>query len=391
MIEIRRIANNNRSELKQFVEFRYHLYLDCEYAVPFLHMDEIDTLNSDKNKSFECCEAEYFMAYRDGKPVGRVAAIINHRANEHWQDKVVRFGWLDFIDDIRVSRALLKTVEKWGRERGMEKMVGPMGFTDMDREGMLVEGFNELATMYANYNYAYYPKHMEQMGFAKDNDYLEYRIKVPDVVPEKFGKLAEMVEKRYNLHVRKVTRRELLHEGYGKKFFDIVNATYNELYGYSGLSDGQIDQLVNFYIKIADLNLVTAVEDWNDDHKFVGFGITFPSFSIALKKCGGKLFPIGWWQLLRTIKWHKTDTVDLLLIGVLPEYRSKGVNSLIFNDLIRQFQHYGFKWAEAMVQMETNTNVQSQWQYLESRQHKRHRCYRKELQHVKKQRKRKDN
>ena len=378
-IEIRTVTNNR--ELKQFIRFYYDLYRGSKYAVPFLFFDEWNTLSRDKNPSFECCDTEYFMAFRKGKMVGRVAAIINKRANERWNRREVRFGWFDFVDDIEVSRALLQAVEDWGRSQGMNEIAGPLGFTDMDREGMLVEGFEELATVYINYNHPYYPKHMEQLGgWNKDNDYMEYKVKVPEVVPDKFAKLSEMIEKRYNLHPRKFTRHELVKEGMGRYIFHMINETYKDLYGYSELSERQIDQLVDAYINKADLNLVTGVVDGNDNNKLVGFGITFPSFARAMQKShNGSLWPITWWRVLRALKWHKTDTVDLLLIGVLPEYRAKGANALIFNDLIQQFQRYGFKWAEAMQQMETNTGVQSHWQYLESRQHRRHRCYCKTL------------
>ena len=368
----------DRKGLQRFVQFYYDLYRDCDQAVPYLYLDEITTLRRDKNPSFECCEADYFLAYKEGRLVGRVAAIVNHRANEQWGRKQVRFGWFDFVDDPEVSAALLNTVEQWGRERGMTEMAGPLGFIDTDREGMLIEGFDELSTMYVNYNYPYYAEHIARFkGFEKDNDYLEYKVTVPDVVPDKFAKIAAMVEKRYGLRVHKFTRHELTKEGYGRKVFDLLNETYKDLYGFSRLSQRQIDKLVDDYIKIADLNLVTAIMDGD---RMVGFGITFPSFSKALKRThDGRFLPWGWWHMLRTLKWHKTDTVDLLLIGVLPEYRPKGANAMIFNELIQQFQRYGFKWAEAMPQMETNENVRSQWQYLESTQHRRHRCYRKLL------------
>jgi hypothetical protein len=376
MVEIRKVST--RRELKQFVQFYYDLYRGSEQAVPYLFFDEMATLRRDKNPSFECCEADYFLAYKDGKVVGRVAAIINRRANERWQCRQVRFGWFDFIDDPEVSRALLETVEQWGRERGMTEMAGPLGFIDTDREGMLVEGFDELSTMYVNYNYPYYAKHIERYGgFAKDNDYVEFKVKVPQDMDFKFHKVAEMVRKRYGLRVHKFTRHELLKEGYGHEVFRLLNATYKDLYGFSQLSDQQVDKLVNDYIKIADLNLVTAIMDGD---RMIGFGITFPSFSRALQKTrDGRLFPMGWWQVLKILKWHKTDTVDLLLIGVLPEYRSKGAVALIFDDLIQQFQRYGFKWADAMPQMESNEAVLAQWQYLDSRIHRRHRCFRKLL------------
>ncbi len=376
MIEIRKVST--KKELKTFVQFYYDLYRGSEFAVPYLYSEEIATLRRDKNPSFECCEADYFLAYKDGKVAGRVAAIINYRANERWNCHQVRFGWFDFIDDIEVSTALLKTVEDWGREKGMNEIAGPLGFIDTDREGMLVEGFDQLSTMYINYNYPYYPKHMERIeGFRKDNDYLEMKVKVPEVVPDKFAKLTEMVKKRYGLRVHKFTRRELIEQNYGRQVFQLLNATYKDLYGFSQLSETQVDKLVNDYIKIADLNLVTAIMDGD---KMVGFGITFPSFSKALQKTrDGRFLPFGWWHLLKILKWHKTPIVDLLLIGVLPEYRSKGANALIFDDLIRQFQAYGFEWAETGPQMETNEGVLSHWQYLESINHRRHRCYRKKF------------
>ena len=375
-IEIKQVTN--RKELKQFVQFYYDLYRGNNYAVPYLFFDEMTTLRKDKNPSFECCEAEYFMAFRDGKMVGRVAAIINRRANERWNCHQVRFGWFDFIDDTAVSTALLQAVEQWGRSKGMNEIAGPLGFIDTDREGMLVEGFDQLSTMYVNYNHPYYPRHMEQLqGFQKANDWVEMKVKVPDEVPAKFAKITEMVSKRYGLRVHKFTRNELIKEGWGRKTFDLLNATYKDLYGFSQLSDRQIDKLVNDYIQIADLNLVTAVMDGD---KMVGFGITFPSFSEAMQKTSdGRFLPFGWWHLLKVLKWHKTPLVDLLLIGVLPEYRGKGANALIFDDLIRWFQRYHFEYAITGPQMESNEGVLSQWQYLEATPYRRHRCYRKFL------------
>ena len=375
-IEIKQVSN--RKELTQFVQFYYDLYRGNNYAVPYLFSEEMNTLRSDRNPSFECCDARYFMAFRNGHLVGRVAAIINRRANECWQRRQIRFGWFDFIDDLEVSKALLQAVEDWGRKEGMTELAGPLGFIDTDREGMLIEGFDQLSTMYINYNHPYYPEHMEQMeGFEKANDWVEMKVKVPEVVPEKFSKITEMVRKRYGLRVHKFTRKELIDEGYGRQLFDLLNTTYKDLYGFSQLSDRQIDKLVNDYIKIADLNLVTAIMDGD---KMVGFGITFPSFSHAMQKThDGRFLPFGWWHMLKVLKWHKTPIVDLLLIGVLPEYRSKGANALIFDDLIRWFQRYNFEWAETGPQMESNEGVLSQWQYLDATQHRRHRCYRKML------------
>ena len=380
--EIRIIPITTKKGLKTFIQFHYDLYRDHKFAIPFLRFDEMNTLDPKKNPAFEFCEAQYFLTVdSEARIVGRIAGIINHRANEEWNKKQVRFGWFDFVDNVAVSCALLRAVENWGKSKGMNECVGPLGFTDMDREGLLIEGFDRKSTMYINYNYPYYKTHLESFPlYEKDNDWLEYRIRIPEVTPAKFAKTAQMIESRYNLHVHKFTRRELTSGGMGRKVFEIVNETYKNLYDFQQLTEKQIDEYVNTYIKKADLNLVTGVVDGNAGNKLVAFGVSFPSFTDALREIGdGKLFPTGWLKVLKVLKWHKTDTVDLLLIGVLPEYRKKGANALIFADLIEQYRRYGFKWAEAMPQMETNTGVQSQWQYLESEQHRRHRCYKKKI------------
>ena len=378
-VQIKRVET--KKDLKDFIEFHYDLYEGDQYDAPNLYSDELKTLSRDKNAAFDFCEAEYFLALKEGKVVGRVAAIINNKANEKWDKKDVRFGWIDFIDDIEVSKALLKAVEDYGKEKGMTSIVGPLGFTDMDPEGMLTWGFDQLGTMATIYNYDYYPKHMEKLGgWEKDNDYVEYRLDVPETAPEKYTKIAEMVEKRYNLHARKLTKKEIFEGGYGKKLFDLINVTYSHLYGFSELSERQIDQYVKMYFPLADLDLITVVEDGNKDNQLVGLAITIPSLTRALQKCHrGRLFPFGWWHLLRAIKFHKTEVVDLLLIGVLPEYRSKGANSLVFADLIPRYVKYGFKWGETHVEMETNESVQSQWGPLDPTMHKKRRCYRKAI------------
>ncbi len=367
--------------LEAFIQFHYDLYRNDPYDAPNLHSDEVATLSKNRNAAFDFCEAEYFLAYKEGRVVGRVAAIINRHANEKWQRKSVRFGWIDFVDDREVSAALLDAVAEWGRSKGMTEVVGPLGFTDMDPEGMLTHGFDQLGTQATIYNYPYYPEHMESMGgWEKDNDYVEYKLIVPDKIPEKFGKIAQMIETRYNLHVKKLTRKDVFEGGYGKKIFEVINGTFSHLYGYSELTPRQIDQYVNMYMPMADLDLVTLVEDRNADGKIVAVGITIPSLTRAFQKCrNGRLWPFGWWHVLRALKFHKTECVDLLLIGVLPEYRKKGANALLFADLIPWYQRYGFKWGETHVEMETNENVQSQWQYLESILHKRRRCYIKKI------------
>ena len=378
-IEIKKVTS--RKELKKFVDFHYDLYEGCPYDVPNLFSDELNTLSPEKNAAFDFCEAEYYLAYKDGKLSGRVAAIINKRANQKWNRQSVRFGWIDFIDDIEVSAALLKAVEDFGRSRGMKEVVGPLGFSDMDPEGMLTWGFDKLGTMATIYNYPYYPQHIEKMGgWVKDNDYVEFYMEVPDKVPEKYARIAELVESRYNLHVKKLTRREVIKENYGRKLFDIINRTYGDLYGFVTLTDRQVEQYVNMYFPLADLNLITVIVDGNKNDEVVGMGITIPSLSHALQKCRrGRLLPFGWWHLLRAIKWHKTDGVDLLLVGFLPEYRAKGANALLFADLIPRYIDYGFKWGESQVEMESNEHVQSQWGPLNPVNHKRRRCYKKTI------------
>ena len=370
-----------KEDLKAFIEFHYDLYEGNEYDVPNLYSDEVNTLSKEKNAAFDFCVANYYLAIRDNKVVGRVAAIINNKANEKWNQKRVRFGWIDFIEDKEVLEALLKAVEDFGKAHGMNEIVGPLGFTDMDPEGMLTWGFDQLGTMPTIYNYDYYPRLLESLpGYEVDNKYVEYKLFVPDTVPEKYAKIAEMIQNRYNLRIKKLTKKDIFEGGYGKKIFELLTSTYKDLYGFSELSEKQINQYINMYFPFADLSLITLVEDASADNKLVGIGITLPSLSEALQKCKkGRLFPFGWFHLLRAIKFHKTKIVDLLLIGVLPEYRMKGVNALIFADLIPRYQAYGFEWGETQVEMETNTNVQSQWETLNPVMHKRRNCYKKVL------------
>lgn len=378
-VEIRRV--DSKSSLKTFIDFQYDLYKDNPYFVPKLFRDEMDTLHKERNAAFEFCDAEYYMAYKDNRLVGRVAAIINHKANNKWGRKMVRFGWFDFIDDKEVSGALLAKVEEYGRQKGMTEIVGPLGFTDLDCEGMLTDGFDQIGTLATSYNYEYYPKHIDAIaGFEKDNDYLEFKIYIPEGIPERLIKLSSMIQDRYNLHVKKVTKKEVFEGGYGKKIFNIINDTFKDLYGYSELSDKQIDQYIKAYFPLIDLNLVTLIEDRNHDNKLVGAAITLPSMSYALQKCRrGRLFPFGWYHILQAIKCHKTNMVDLLLLGILPEYRPKGANALMFSDLIPRYIDYGFEWAESQVEMETNKGVQSQWQFFKTENHKKRRCYKKTI------------
>ncbi|WP_288280840.1 N-acetyltransferase [uncultured Prevotella sp.] len=381
-IEIKRVTD--KRGLDTFIQLHYDLYRGNKFDAPNLYRDEVNTLSRDKNSAFDFCEAEYFLAYRDGKVVGRVAAIINHRYNEQWQRPCVRFGWLDLIDDAEVMRALLNAVEEYGKQKGMKEIIGPLGFTDMDPEGMLTYGFDQLGTMATLYNYEYYPRLMEQMeGYEKDNDYVEYKVFVPENgMPEKMKRVAELTMERYNLHVKKLTKQDIFGpEKYGHRVFEVINKTFGHLYGYSQMSEKQIDEYVDMYFKFIELDLICVIEDWNTpNHDCIGVGITIPSLTKALQKCrNGRLWPFGWWHIIRALKFKKTDVVDCLLIGVLPEYRAKGANALLFYDLIPIYQKYGFKWGETHVEMETNGKVQSQWMYFDHEQHKRRRCYKKQL------------
>ncbi len=371
-VEIKKVTT--RKELKRFIRFNYEFYKDNPYSVPDLYDDMLNTFSRKKNAAFEFCEADYFLAFRDGHIVGRVAAIINRRANETWQKQEVRFGWIDFVDDIEVSRALIDTVKAWGRERGMTTIAGPMGFTDMDAEGMLVEGFDQLSTMATIYNYPYYPRHMEELGFGKVTDWIEMKLFVPERIPDKYLRVADIIRRKYDLHVRKITsKRGIIRSGLAHDIFRLINEAYAPLFGYSQMTERQIDQYVRMYIPILDLRMVTLVE--NAAGELVAVGISMPSLSRALQQAKGRLLPFGWFYLLKALMWRKPRVLDLLLVAVKPEYQNKGVNALLFTDLIPVYQKMGFEYGETNPELETNDKVQSQWQYLETEQHKRRRCY----------------
>ncbi|MCH5181125.1 MAG: N-acetyltransferase [Prevotellaceae bacterium] len=375
-IEIRKVAS--KRDLKTFIRFNYELYKDNPYSVPDLYEDMLGTFDKRKNAALEFCEADYFLALREGRPVGRVAAIINHRANETWKKKEVRFGWIDFIDDEAVSRALIDTVREWGKQRGMDTIAGPLGFTDLDAEGMLVEGFDELSTMATIYNYPYYPRHMERMGMEKAADWVEMKITIPDEIPEKHRRISEIIARKYDLHVRKIkNKREIRESGVATRIFELINDAYAPLFGFSRMTERQIQQYVDTYVPLLDFRMVSIVE--NAQGEIVAVGISMASLSRALQKAKGKLFPLGWWHLLKALKWKRPKVLDLLLVGVRPDYQGKGVNALLFTDLIPVYQHLGFEYAETNPELELNEKVQNQWQYFETRQHKRRRCYKQPL------------
>ena len=373
---------SNRREMKAFVRFNYELYKDCPYAVPDLLEDTLDTFNPRKNAAFDFCEADCFLALREGKIVGRIAAIINHKANRTWGTNNARFGWIDFVDDEEVSRALLEAVEKWGRDHGCDKLTGPLGFTDMDPEGMLTGGYDQLSTMSTTYNYPYYPKHMERLGYAKEVDWVERKILTPEkdrpAHMDKYFRVAEMSAKRYNLHIRKFKNaREIRQGGWAQKIFDVVNKAYAPLYGYSEMTPKQIEQYVREYMPFLDMRLVTTVED--TDGRIVAMGVGMPSLSRAIQKAHARLFPFGWIHLAKALYFKHADIVDLLLVAVLPEYQNKGVNAMLFADLIPVCQQMGFKFGETHPQLETNEKSQGQWAYLDAEIHKRRRCWQKPL------------
>ena len=374
-LEIRQVIT--RGELRRFVNFPETLYKHDPYYVPPLVFDQMDTLDQKKGAAQEFCKSELWMAYRDGKPVGRVAAIVNFKANEQWNHKEVRFGWYDFIDDPEVSQALMEKVYEFGRKHGMESVVGPLGFTDFDPEGMLIAGYDRLNTMALIYNYPYYNEHMEKMGFGKDTDWVEYKLFMEDQLPERLGRIANIVQQRTNVHVRPLTRKIIREEDYGTKVFKLINECYKDLYNYTVLPDHMAKKYLDFYLSILDLRYLVMLE--NDKGELVAFGITMPSIARALQKSRGKLFPFGWWHLFKSMYWKHEDGVEMLLIGVRPDYQNTGINSLLFNTLFPFLKKQGVKWAETNAVLETNVKNQGQMEQFAHECVKRRRSYIKKL------------
>ena len=369
-IKIVEVTDN--SSLKKFVAFNIQLYANNPYHVPGLVEDELMTLRKDKNPAFDFCESVYFLAYKNNKIAGRIAGIINHKANETWNQQYARFGFIDFIDDEAVSSALFEAVEKWAIQKGMTGIQGPLGFTDLDHEGLLVWGFDQLGTMATAYSFPYYKEHLEKSGYVKEQDWNEYQIQIPTEVPEKHRRIAEIVKKKYGLQIKKFKKTKEIWP-YAKRIFELFNEAYKPLFGYSELSEKQIDYYVKMYIPMLRLEMIAVIVRESDD-KVVGIGLTLPSLSKALKKAKGHMLPFGWFHLLKAL-YGKGDVLDLYMIGVLPEYQNKGVNALIFNDLIPVFNRIGFKYAESNPELEMNTKVQSQWEYFEAKHHKTRRAF----------------
>lgn len=375
-LEIREVKN--RGSLRKFVNYPERLYRHNAYYVPYLVFDQMDTLDPRTNPASSFCEYALYIAYRDGEPVGRVAAIYNRKNNEQWGHNQVRFGWMDFVDDPEVSGALIGKVVEFGKARGAEEIVGPLGFTDMDPEGFLIEGFDRISTMPLIYNFPYYQKHMEDMGFVKDADWGEFLVKIPDELPEKLARMEQLVLDRYGLHLRDINRRIIRRERYDHKIFDLINITYKDLYGVTELPMDTADRYIGFYLKVLDMRYLTMVE--NAEGELVGFGVTMPSLAKALQKCRGKLLPFGWWHLAKALFLKRSDVAELLLIGVRPDYRNKGVNGVLIADIFRKYKALGVKYAESNGQLETNTSVRVQFSAFNPDWCKKRRCFIKKIQ-----------
>jgi len=366
-----------RREMNDFVELVNRLYANCPYYVPDLEMDVRETF-SPQNVNSESSDMQPFIAYdEEGNPVGRITGIINHRANEKWQTKNVRFGFIEFIDDPAVSAALLKAVEQWGKERGMNNIQGPMGIFDFDKEGMLIEDFDKMGSMITIYNPSYYPVHMKGLGYEKEVDWVQISIDIPKEVPPKYARVAKLSKEMFGLRVRKLTNTDITKHGYGKKVFDLLNRAYSPLFGYTEMTDKQIDLYLKRYIPLVNKQLLPIIE--NEAHEVVGAAITMNSLSLALQKTKGKLFPSGWYHLLRALKWKKEEKAEMLLVAVHPDYQGLGVNALFFDDLIPIYNKCGIKWAETGPQLETNIRELTQWKPLQPTITKRRRCYKKTL------------
>ncbi|MDO4162979.1 MAG: N-acetyltransferase [Bacteroides sp.] len=367
-----------KCEMNDFVELAGRLYADCPYYVPDLDMDVRETFDPKKNAGLEYSDIQPFIAYdEEGKAVGRIAGIINHRANEKWHTRNVRFGFIEFVDDTEVSAALLNAVEQWGRERGMDCIQGPMGIFDFDKEGMLMEDYDQLGSMITIYNHPYYPRHMEALGYEKEVDWVQVSIEIPQEVPSKYARVSALSKEMFGLRVKKLTNADVSRRGYGQKIFRLLNMAYAPLFGYTELSDKQVDMYVKRYFPLIDKQMLPVIED--EKGELVGVAVTMGSLSAALRKSKGKLLPFGWFHLLRALKWKREEKAELLLIAVHPDYQGMGVNALFFDDLIPIYNKYHFRCAETGPQLEDNVRELTQWKPLNPSFGKRRRCWKKKL------------
>jgi ribosomal protein S18 acetylase RimI-like enzyme len=372
-LEIKKVCSSK--DLSRFIDFPFVLYKGNGFWCPPLRFDERNTLQKDKNPAFSYCEAEYWIAYRGKTPVGRIAGIINHAEFERWHERLVRFGWIDFIDDPEVSSSLIRTVDEWGRSKGMTGIHGPLGFTDMDPEGMLIEGFDQISSLAAIYNYPYYMDHMVQLGFKKATDWVQLEIKVPAEIPEKVERLTRIVLQKYNLHLLSPRSAKEIRP-YAAKMFTMYNDAFRDLYGFTALNKAQMDNYTQQYFGFIRPEFVSMVLDDHDD--IVGFGITMPSISLALQKAQGNLFPFGFIYLLRAMK--KNDTIHMYLVGVRPDYQGKGILALVYHELTKAFIDNGIRIARTHPQLEDNVRAISIWKNYDSRVNIRRRCWIKNLE-----------
>lgn len=364
----------SRKELDEFIRFPVQLYHGDPFYVPAIFFDEKNTLSRQRNPAFEHCEAKYFLAFDGKRMVGRVAAILNHKHIAKWGQKYLRFGWLDFIHDPQVSAALMGAVEAWGISEGMDAVHGPLGFTDLDREGMLVEGFDELATLSTNYNFPYYPIHMEMLGYRKDIDWVEYEMTVPPQPDPVIARIADISLRRNKLQIAQLRRKKDLLR-YAGDVFDLLDESYAHLYGTVPLTRRQVDVYIKQYFGFVKPEFVPMVLD--EHGRLVAFGVTIPSLSKALQRCRGRLLPFGFLHLLHAL--GKNDVFDLYLVAVQQAYQNKGVNAILMDRMNHVFNKLGVTKVESNPELETNTNVQGQWKYYQRRQHKRRRVYLKYL------------
>jgi len=370
MVSIKEVTT--AKELKQFIKFPFDLYKGHPQWVPPLIADEKKTLNPKTNPSHETCDAAYFLAYKDNKLAGRVAAIINHRANEKFNNKLTRFGWLDFIDDEEVSGALIKAVEDWGKSKGMEGAHGPLGFTDLDAHGLLVEGFEHLPPIISVYNYPYYHLHLEKHGYRKSIDWLQFRFNASQAVPERVERINKMIAEKYKLQVRIFNKRkELL--PYAHKLFHTINDSFEKgnIYGFVKMLPAQIDYYIKAYLPFVQPKLACFIIDDNDN--IVGFGLSLPTLSRAFQKAKGKLFPFGFIHILRALRNY--SEIDLYFHGVHPDWHNKGIHSLYYVAMNKSYIKHKVKIAISSSQLETNTNAVSMWDNYEKEFLFRARCY----------------
>ncbi|MBR5035546.1 MAG: GNAT family N-acetyltransferase [Bacteroidales bacterium] len=367
----------SKRQMKQFINFTLDLYRNCPYYVPELAFDVMATLDPRKNPAYEFCQAQPYLAFKDGKVAGRVVALMNEHVNEKWEQKIVRFSWIDFIEDYDVCKALLDTVVAWGKERGMSTLQGPMGFTDFDREGALTYGYDRIATMATTYNYPYYIDFYERYGLVKGAEWKEMLVTLTVDLPEKFARLTDIVKERYGLRVHFAKNARELKKYHAKPIFDLLNTCYADLYGFAKLSDKQIDKYVNDYITFADMDLLPLV--FNEQNEMVGCALMIPSLVKALVKTRGKLFPFGWWHLVKSLYLKHDDTIEFLLIAIRPDYQAKGVNSLIVSALEKVFKEKGYKYAETNCELEDNHKMLNFWNNLPHEVHKKRRAFIKDI------------